>query len=113
MMAMALQNVTSFKALFRPAALPNRTRFKALGRTRPPSAGHQGWHFSRQKVVYAICRFKPVFTGKKWQKLAKTQNHFPLLLQFLFQMFKFAFTMYMYCNQPIRKSKELRSVARN
>ena len=40
MMAMALKNVTSFKALFRPAALPNRTRFKTLGRTQPPSAGH-------------------------------------------------------------------------
>ena len=36
----------------------------------------QSWHFSRQKVVYAICRFKPVFTGKKWQKLAKTQKSF-------------------------------------
>ena len=35
---------------------------------------HQGWHFSRQKVVYAICRFKPVFTGKKWQKLAKNSK---------------------------------------
>ena len=35
----------------------------------------QGWHFCRQKLVYAICRFKPVLTGKKWQKLAKTQKY--------------------------------------
>ena len=34
----------------------------------------QGWHFSRQEVFYAICRFKPVFTGKKWQKLAKNSK---------------------------------------
>jgi len=34
---------------------------------------NQGWTFCRQKVVFATCRFKPVLTGIKWQKVAKTQ----------------------------------------
>ena len=33
----------------------------------------QGWLFCQQKLVFAVCRFKPVLTGINWQKL-KTHN---------------------------------------
>ena len=51
-----------------------------LGLFMDPMDQKQGWHFCRQKLVYAICRFKPVLTGKKWQKLAKTKKYHNAML---------------------------------
>ena len=50
------------------------------------------------------------FTGKNGRNFQKLKKHSPLLLHHMFcfdHMFKFPIIMCMYCNKPVRKSKEL------
>ena len=46
----------------------------------------QRWHFCRQKLLFAIYRFKPVLTGKNWQN-SKSIIELPLAMYFNWQHF--------------------------